>query len=250
MAILRQGAGPPALANSRGGGGRGPLDTTMPAPANRQAPPDAAQVLGRSVVLVGLMGAGKTSVGRILAERLGLPFLDADAEIERAAGATIEEIFARDGEAVFRSGERRVIGRLLAGPPAVIATGGGAYMDATTRAAVRARAIAVWLRADLDTLAERTGRRGGRPLLKNGDPRETLARLIDERYPVYAEADLTVETGVEPAEAVAERIIAALERLTGQAPLARTAKPASANGRKRPRNGRNKRHRPGQKPCA
>ena len=130
--------------------------TAVPAPGNDD---DSTARLDRSVVLIGLMGAGKTSIGRILAERLGLPFVDADAEIERAAGATIEEIFARDGEAVFRSGERRVIERLLAGPPAIIATGGGAFMDASTRATVRERGISVWLKADLETLVKRTARR-------------------------------------------------------------------------------------------
>lgn len=180
-------------------------------------------------MLVGLMGAGKSSVGRLLAERLGLAFLDADIEIERAAGATIEEIFAQEGEAVFRSGERRVIARLLAGPPAVIATGGGAFMDAETRARIRERGISVWLKADLDTLVGRTARRGGRPLLKQGDPREVLARLMNERYPVYGEADLVVETGEDPAEAVAARIVAALEDHLGCGPLAAPPKGATRN---------------------
>ncbi len=202
---------------------------------------EAAARLGRSVVLVGLMGAGKSSVGRLLAERLALPFLDADTEIERAAGASIEEIFAHEGEAIFRSGERRVIARLLAGPPAVIATGGGAFMDEATRVAIRERGISIWLKADLDTLVERTARRNGRPLLKQGNPREILARLIDQRYPVYAEADLVVETGADPAEAVTERIIAALEAHTGAGPLAARALPRS---RVKARNGRGRRVRP------
>ena len=191
--------------------------TAVPAPGNDD---DSTARLDRSVVLIGLMGAGKTSIGRILAERLGLPFVDADAEIERAAGATIEEIFARDGEAVFRSGERRVIERLLAGPPAIIATGGGAFMDASTRATVRERGISVWLKADLETLVKRTARRGGRPLLAQGDPREVLARLMAQRYPVYGEADVTVETGEEPAESVTDAVIAALEAHIGASPLA------------------------------
>lgn len=197
-----------------------PADDDSPAPAQPPA-------LDRSVVLVGLMGAGKTSVGRLLAARIGLPFVDADAEIEAAAGSTIEEIFAHDGEAVFRSGERRVIARLLAGPPRVIATGGGAWMDAATREAVRARGVSVWLRADLDVLVKRTGRRGGRPLLKQGEPREVLARLIAARYPVYAEADITVETGEESPEHVAERAIAAIERHLGTGPLAPPPDPAA-----------------------
>ncbi len=189
--------------------------------------------LTRSIVLVGLMGAGKSSVGRLLAERLGLAFLDADAEIERAAGATIEEIFTHEGEAIFRSGERRVIARLLTGEPAVIATGGGAFMDAATRTAIRERGISVWLKADLETLVGRTARRGGRPLLKKGDPREILARLIDQRYPVYAEADLTVETGEAPAETVADSIVSALEAHLGNGPLSvRPKKAARGKSRK------------------
>jgi shikimate kinase len=210
--------------------------------ADTQAPEeddDSTARLDRSVVLIGLMGAGKTSIGRLLAERLALPFIDADAEIERAAGATIEEIFVRDGEAAFRSGERRVIHRLLAGPPAVIATGGGAFMDDSTRAAVRERGISVWLKADLDTLVKRTARRGGRPLLNQGDPREILARLMAQRYPVYGEAEVTVETGEEPAETVTEAVIAALEAHLGMAPLAVSPGKKSHGPSKRRRNGAN-----------
>lgn len=201
---------------------------------------ETAGKLGRSVVLVGLMGAGKSSVGRLLAERLALPFLDADNEIERAAGASIEEIFTHEGETIFRSGERRVIARLLAGAPAVIATGGGAFMDAATRAVIRERGISVWLKADLETLVGRTARRGGRPLLKRGDPREILARLIDERYPVYAEADLVVETGEDPAETVAERIIDALEGHVGCGPLAALPKRRTPGARRKARTARRK----------
>ncbi len=201
----------------------------MPAVPDSPLPAPAA-ALKRSVVLVGLMGAGKTSVGRLLAARIGLEFVDADAEIETAAGATIEEIFAHEGEAVFRSGERRVIARLLTGPPRVIATGGGAFMDADTRAEVRAHAVSVWLRADLDTLVRRTARRGGRPLLAGGDPRDILARLMDERYPVYGEADITVDTGEEGADKVVERVIAALESHLGTGPLAVARKSRNGNG--------------------
>ncbi len=201
----------------------------MPAIPDSPFPAPAA-ALKRSVVLVGLMGAGKTSVGRLLAARIGLEFVDADAEIETAAGATIEEIFAHEGEAVFRSGERRVIARLLTGPPRVIATGGGAFMDADTRAEVRAHAVSVWLRADLDTLVRRTARRGGRPLLAGGDPRDILARLMDERYPVYGEADITVDTGEEGADKVVERVIAALESHLGTGPLAVARKSRNGNG--------------------
>ncbi|MBA4208526.1 MAG: shikimate kinase [Parvibaculum sp.] len=165
----------------------------------------------RSIVLVGLMGAGKTTVGRRLAKRLDLAFVDADAEIEDAAGETIPEIFERRGEAAFREGERRVIARLLAGRPQVLATGGGAYMDPATRANIAARGISIWLKADLDTLMKRVGKRGDRPLLQNGDPRATMKRLIDERYPVYAEADITIESLEGPHEEVVEAIICKLK---------------------------------------
>src|SRR3954449_5255640 len=155
------------------------------------APQDTALVgaLGRrSVVLVGMMGPGKSSIGRRLASRLGMGFVDADAEIDAAAGMTIAEIFTSYGEPYFRSGEQRVISRLLDGGPQVLATGGGAFMNAETRAAIRAKGISVWLRATLDVLTRRIKRRGDRPLLKNADPAETLRRLIEERDPVYAEA--------------------------------------------------------------
>jgi shikimate kinase len=170
-------------------------------------PPAAPQ---RTVVLVGLMGAGKTNIGRRLAARLGLPFADADVEIEAAAGETIEEIFQRHGEAVFREGERRVIRRLLDGPVQVLATGGGAYMDPETRARIRERGISIWLRADLDLLVQRVSRRTDRPLLKHGDPRQILAGLMAKRHPVYAEADLTVDSIDGPPEATLQSVLAAL----------------------------------------
>ncbi|HYM33684.1 MAG TPA: shikimate kinase [Candidatus Cybelea sp.] len=161
----------------------------------------------RSVVLVGLMGAGKTSIGRRLAQRIGLPFVDADSEIEAAAGCTIEEIFARHGEAAFRDGERRVMFRLLDGPPLVLATGGGAFMDPGTRAKIQERGTSVWLKAELDVLLRRCLRRTNRPLLKQGEPREVLQKLMSERYPVYAEADITVDSGDGPHEQVISAII-------------------------------------------
>jgi shikimate kinase len=164
----------------------------------------------RTVALVGLMGAGKTSIGRRLAQRLGLPFLDADAEVEAAAGTSIEEIFRRHGETAFRDGERRVIARLLDNPLHVLATGGGAFMDASTRELLRSRAVTVWLRADLELMLARVGRRNNRPLLKNGDPRAVLERLIAERYPVYAEADITVESIDGPPDATVDRVLVAL----------------------------------------
>ncbi|HEX7776328.1 MAG TPA: shikimate kinase [Parvibaculum sp.] len=165
----------------------------------------------RSIVLVGLMGAGKTTVGRRLAQKLGLPFVDADAEIERAAGETIPEIFERHGEAVFRDGERRVIARLLECGTQVLATGGGAFMDETTRAKIAEYGISVWLRADLDVLMRRVVRRSNRPLLKQGDPRRVMERLIAERYPVYAGADVTVDSLEGPHEAVVDDVIAKID---------------------------------------
>jgi shikimate kinase len=179
----------------------------------------------RTIVLVGLMGAGKTNIGRRLAQRLGLPFVDADSEIESAAGETIEEIFERRGEAVFREGERKVIARLLGNPVHVLATGGGAFMDGETRALIRQRGISVWLRADLELLYQRVSRRNNRPLLKQGNPRETLARLIEQRYPVYAQADITVETIDGPPEATMERVMTALERHLSEHALSSAEEP-------------------------
>ncbi|MFV3074674.1 shikimate kinase [Niveispirillum fermenti] len=164
----------------------------------------------KTLVLIGLMGAGKTSIGKRLATRLGLPFVDADHEIERAAGCTIQEIFDRFGETGFRDGERRVIARLLEQPVQVLSTGGGAFMDAETRALIRERGISIWLRADLDLLVQRTARRDHRPLLRQGDPRAVLSRLMDVRYPVYAAADLTVDSDDSPPDITTERVIAAL----------------------------------------
>jgi shikimate kinase len=167
------------------------------------------------VVLVGMMGAGKSSVGRRLAGRLDLPFVDADTEIEKAAGMSIPEIFSSHGEPYFRAGEARVIVRLLEGGPQVLATGGGAFMNAETRAAIRANGLSVWLRATLDVLNRRIKRRTDRPLLKDSDPTETLRRLIEERYPVYAQADLTVESREVPHETIVDEIVAGLRgRLT------------------------------------
>lgn len=164
----------------------------------------------RTIVLVGLMGAGKTCIGDRLAERLHLPFVDADAEIEEAAGCSIADIFEVYGEAEFRDGERRVIARLLDGPVKVLATGGGAFMDPQTRTRVRERGISVWLRADLELLLSRTARRNHRPLLNKGDRRKTLERLMAERYPVYGEADIVVDSGRESPEATVDRVLAAL----------------------------------------
>jgi shikimate kinase len=166
---------------------------------------------GKAIVLVGLMGAGKTTVGRRLAQRLDLPFVDADSEVEAAAGLTIPEIFETHGEPAFRDGERKVIARLLSNGPQVLATGGGAYMDAETRARVAAKGISVWLKADLDVLMKRVGKRPTRPLLKTDNPRAVMEKLMAERNPVYAEADIALETGEGPHEEVVDRLVALLE---------------------------------------
>ncbi len=155
----------------------------------------AHQKLGnRALVLVGLMGAGKTSVGRRLAEKLEIPFVDADHEIELAAGKTIPEIFNDHGEDYFREGERRVITRLLENGKQVLATGGGAFMNAETREKIEGHGVSLWLKADLDVLLKRVAKRNDRPLLLKEDPAIVMKRLIDLRYPVYAEADITVES--------------------------------------------------------
>jgi shikimate kinase len=183
----------------------------MPQPATDRKP-EASLRLARPVVLIGLMGAGKTSVGSRLAEMLGAPFRDSDAEIERAANLTVPEIFARYGEAHFRDGERKVIRRLLAEGPQVLATGGGAFMNPETRALIGEKAVSVWLRADLELLVSRTQGRTHRPLLNRGNPREILAGLMAERYPVYALADVTVDSlPGQTHEQMARRILRALE---------------------------------------
>jgi shikimate kinase len=162
------------------------------------------------------MGAGKSCIGRLLAGALGLPFVDADKEIEAAAGCSIEDIFTAHGEAAFRDGERRVIARLLKQPTMVLATGGGAFMDPATRKLIHQRAISVWLRADVDLLLRRTSRRSNRPLLKRGDPRAILSKLIEQRYPVYAEADVAVDSVDGPPEMTLARVLDALQRFQGQ----------------------------------
>lgn len=165
----------------------------------------------RSVVLIGLMGAGKTAIGRRLANRLGLKFVDADNEIEKAAGKSISDIFADHGEPYFRRGEHRVIVRLLKSGPQVLATGGGAYMNEETRAAISRCGVSVWLNADLGVLLERVARRDHRPLLKTDDPETVMRRLMEERYPVYANADVTVMSRDAPHEVMVGEIISSLE---------------------------------------
>ena len=185
---------------------------------HERAPEIISQLGQRSIVLVGLMGCGKTTVGRRLANRLGIPFVDADSEIERAARMTIPEIFAEQGEAYFRAGEKRVIARLLKSPPQVLATGGGAFMDAGTRAAVSEHGISVWLRASLEVLMGRVRRRNDRPLLKTADPEAKMRALMDERHPVYGLADICVETRDAAHDLVVGDVIASLsEHLRNQA---------------------------------
>src|ERR1700722_4477330 len=167
--------------------------------------------LTRTVALVGMMGAGKSSVGRRLATRLDVPFHDADSELEASAGCSISEIFDRFGEAAFRSGERKVIARLLREPPHVLATGGGAFVEETIRAQIRENAISVWLGAPGDPLGSRGARRDTRPLLRGGDPREIIEQMLRDREPVYREADLSVDSEDGPHTAAVERIVAALE---------------------------------------
>lgn len=180
----------------------------------------AAALGARSVVLVGMMGAGKSTVGRRLATRLRLPFLDADLEIEAAhAGMTIPEIFATHGEPYFRDGEVRVIARLLDGGPAVLATGGGAFMREETRRRVRDKAVSIWLRADADVILRRVKRRQDRPLLQTEDPAATVAHLIETRHPVYQLADITVPSRDVPHEKIVDECIDALyRRLCGSLP--------------------------------
>ena len=188
--------------------------------AHNTAPQEAALIaaLGRrSIVLVGMMGAGKSSIGRRLAQRLDIPFVDADAKIEEAhAGVTIPEIFATYGEPYFRSGEQRVIARLLDSGPQVLATGGGAYMNAETRAAVAQKGISVWLKADFEVLMKRVKRRStaDRPMLQ-GDPAQRIRHLMDERYPLYAQADMTVMSREVAHETIVNEIIAELAARLG-----------------------------------
>ena len=177
--------------------------------------PSAAAILSllgsRSIVLVGMMGVGKSSIGRRLAARLGVPFVDADTEIEKAAGMSIADIFARHGEVDFRSGEARVIARLLDGGPQVLATGGGAVMNADTRAAIKAKGVSIWLSAEFDVLMRRINKRkNDRPLLQTADPAATLRELLVAREPVYAQADLTVQSREVPHDAIVAEIMTAL----------------------------------------
>ncbi|WP_339633921.1 shikimate kinase [uncultured Sneathiella sp.] len=175
----------------------------------------AIDLKARPIVLVGLMGAGKSSIGRRLANQLGLPFKDADAEIEAASNLTVSEFFDLHGEAAFREGERKVIARLLKEPRHVLATGGGAFMDKKTRSLIKKKGCSIWLRAELDVIYKRCMKRNNRPLLKTGNPKNTLKMLMEERYPIYADADITVDSGDGPHEIVVDKIITALAALEG-----------------------------------
>ena len=184
-------------------------DPRMP----HDALPRIRAALGRrNIVMIGLMGCGKTSVGRRTATHLNLPFVDADEAIEQAAGKTVKEIFDDHGEAYFRDGERRVIARLLRTAPQVLATGGGAYMSAETRAAISASGVAIWLKADLPLLMRRVSKRSNRPLLQSVDPEAVMRNFIDVRYPIYAGAEITIQSRDVPHDLMATQVIEALDR--------------------------------------
>lgn len=199
--------------------------------ANRPEAAILAALGRRSVVLVGMMGAGKSSVGRRVALRLGIPFVDADTEIEKAAGMTISDIFAVRGEAEFRAGEARVILRLLEGGPQVMATGGGAFLNPDTRATIGAKGISVWLRAEFDVLMKRIRRRQDRPLLKTADPAATVRKLLEERAPVYALADLAVQSREVTHDKIVDEIVSAL---AGHIGAAEAESPAPGEGGRGP----------------
>ena len=174
-------------------------------------PSSAASLMGKqTIVLVGMMVAGKSAVGRRLAAKLDLPFIDSDAEIEQAAGMTISQFFETRGEAEFRIGERRVIARILDGAPCILFTGGGAFMDAETRALIRDKALSVWIKADIETLVKRASRKDDRPLLQGGDLRTKIQNILTVREPVYAEANITVTSDERPIDDTVERVLNAI----------------------------------------
>ncbi|TPQ40391.1 shikimate kinase [Bradyrhizobium guangdongense] len=194
-------------------------DAAMPVPSAPE--PDILSALaGRSIVLVGMMGVGKSTIGRRMAARLRLPFVDADTEIEAAAGMTIPEIFERHGEPHFRDGEARVIARLLDGGPLVLATGGGAFMREETRRRIAAKAVSIWLKADPDVIMRRVRRRADRPLLQTADPEATVTRLLSEREPIYGSADLTIASRDVPHDRIVDECIETLHAwLCGPRPI-------------------------------
>src|SRR3954466_4376888 len=188
------------------------VETASPATASTSQDAEITSALGtRSVVLVGMMGAGKSTIGRRLSARLRLPFLDADTEIEAAAGMSIPDIFEAHGEPHFRDGEARVIARLLDSGPAVLATGGGAFMREETRNRIRSKAVSIWLKADIDIIMRRVKRRADRPLLQTADPAATVGRLIEEREPVYQHADITIWSREVPHERIVDECLDALQ---------------------------------------
>jgi shikimate kinase len=194
--------------------------------AHAQDDPEALEALrialgARSLVMVGLMGCGKSSVGRRLATRLSVPFVDTDEEIERVAGKSINDIFADWGETEFRDGERRVITRLLGGGPQVLATGGGAFVNPETRANIKRSGVSIWLKAELPVLMRRVAKRDTRPLLRSGDPEGTMRALMQARYPIYAEADITIESRDVPHDVIVTDVIEALKTSSALAPVAR-----------------------------
>ncbi len=193
-------------------------EIATPADASTARESEILAALGtRLIVLVGMMGAGKSTIGRRLSARLGLPFLDADAEIEAAAGMSIPDIFEAHGEQHFRDGEARVIARLLESGPAVLATGGGAFMREETRRRIKDKALSIWLKADADIIMRRVRRRSDRPLLQTADPEETVNRLLSEREPVYSHADITIASRDVPHDKIVEECIDALHaRLAGE----------------------------------
>jgi len=199
-------------------------DIAAEKPTSDSLPPAiVARLADRSIVLIGMMGVGKSSIGRRLGARLGIPFVDADAEIETAAGMSIADIFARHGEAAFRSGEARVIARLLNNGPQVLATGGGAVMNPATRTLIQQKGVSVWLSAEFELLLRRISKRKAeRPMLQTADPAATLRALLSEREPIYAQADLTVESRDVPHDAVVGEIIARLADFLGMAPPERS----------------------------
>lgn len=180
-------------------------------PALPESPPRTGAWRTRPVVLIGLMGVGKSTIGRRLAKKIGWNFVDSDDEIEQAAGCSVADIFTMHGEPIFRDLERKVISRLVTGEPLVIATGGGAWMQESVRQAIKQHATSVWLRADLEVLIDRVNKRHHRPLLEKGDKRAIMSRLLDERYPVYAQADLVVDSNHGPHERVVDLVLQALE---------------------------------------
>ncbi|WP_281277613.1 shikimate kinase [Paracoccus methylarcula] len=193
--------------------------TSFSSPGDRDPSEKRRRKMKRHIVMIGMMGAGKTAIGSELARRLHVPFTDSDAEIESAAAMSIGEIFARDGEAFFRDREAQVLSRILNGPVGIVSTGGGAWMQARNRELIRAHGLSVWLNCDLETLWHRVRQRSTRPLLKTPDPRGTLARLLDERGPVYARADVTFNAHADDSiEAAATRLIEQLRSVVPEFP--------------------------------